>query len=78
MNRRLSNTAKTIGLFGMMWAILLALGYAIAWGTGDLLWLWLFAGMGLFSTFYTYWNSATLALKQMNAYPVTKQQAPVL
>lgn len=78
MNRRLSNTAKTIGLFGMMWAILLALGYAIAWGTGDLLWLWLFAGMGLVSTFYTYWNSATLALKQMNAYPVTKQQAPVL
>lgn len=78
MNRRLSNTAKTIGLFVMMWSLLLALGGAVSWGTGDVLWLWVFSAAGLVSTFYTYWNSATLALRQMNAYPVTKFDAPVL
>lgn len=78
MNRRLSNTAKTVGLFALMWAILLALGAAISAGTNDSLWLWIFAGMGVVSTFFTYWNSATLALKQMNAYPVTREAAPGL
>ncbi len=78
MNRRLSNTAKTVGLFALMWAILLALGAAISAGTNDSLWLWIFAGMGVISTFVTYWNSATLALKQMNAYPVTREAAPGL
>ena len=34
--------------------------------------------MGVISTFVTYWNSATLALKQMNAYPVTREAAPGL
>ncbi len=78
MNRRLSNTAKTIGLFALMWVLLLALGAAISWGTGSSTWLWVFTGLGVISTFYTYWNSATLALKQMNAYPVTREQAPGL
>ena len=78
MNRRLSNTAKTVGLFALMWVILLALGAAISAGTNDSLWLWIFAGMGVISTFVTYWNSATLALKQMNAYPVTREAAPGL
>ena len=78
MNRRLSNTTKTVGLFALMWAILLALGAAISAGTNDSLWLWIFAGMGVISTFVTYWNSATLALKQMNAYPVTREAAPGL
>ena len=78
MNRRLSNTTKTVGLFALMWAILLALGAAISAGTNDSLWLWIFAGMGVVSTFVTYWNSATLALKQMNAYPVTREAAPGL
>ena len=78
MNRRLSNTTKTVGLFALMWAILLALGAAISVGTNDSLWLWIFAGMGVISTFVTYWNSATLALKQMNAYPVTREAAPGL
>ena len=78
MNRHLSNTTKTVGLFALMWAILLALGAAISAGTNDSLWLWIFAGMGVVSTFFTYWNSATLALKQMNAYPVTREAAPGL
>ena len=78
MNRRLSNTTKTVGLFALMWAILLALGAAISAGTNDSLWLWIFAGVGVISTFVTYWNSATLALKQMNAYPVTREAAPGL
>ena len=78
MNRRLSNTTKTVGLFALMWAILLALGAAISAGTNDSLWLWIFAGMGVISTFVTYWNSATLALKQMNAYPDTRDAAPGL
>lgn len=78
MNLRTANTLKTIGLFGLMWVILLALGSAISAGTGQAGWLWGFAIFGVISTFMTYWNSATLALKQMRAYPVSKQQAPVL
>ncbi len=78
MSLRVSNTLKTFGLFALMWALLMAIGGMVAGGTGQSWWLWVFAGFGVISTAYTYWNSATLALKQMNAYPVTKDQAPGL
>lgn len=73
-----TNRVKTLGLFVLMWALLMAIGGAIAGWSGNSTWLWGFAAIGLFSTFYTYWNSAELALKQMRAYPVNRQQAPAL
>ncbi len=78
MNRRVSNTAKTAGLFALMWVILLGIGALISGWSNSPTWLWIFAGVGVISTFYSYWNSATIALKQMNAYPVTREQAPGL
>ncbi|GMA18257.1 zinc metalloprotease HtpX [Arsenicicoccus piscis] len=66
------NGLKTVLLFGAIWALLLGLGSVI--GSGR--YLWLFALIGVGTTFYSYWNSATLALKAMQAYPVTREQQP--
>lgn len=70
------NGFKTFGLFAVMWAILLAVGGLISAGTRSSMWLWIFAAIGLVTTFYTYWNSAQLALRQMHAYPVSEAEAP--
>lgn len=78
MSLRVSNTLKTFGLFALMWALLMFVGGLISAGTKSSVWLWIFAGIGLVTTFTTYWNSASLALKQMKAYPVTAEQAPEL
>lgn len=78
MSLRVSNTLKTVGLFAVMWALLMFVGGMISAGTRNSMWLWVFAGAGVISTVVTYWNSATLALKQMKAYPVTREQAPGL
>ncbi len=76
--KRLANSMKTLGLFVFLWLIIMGLGGIVAGATRNPTWLWVFAGIGIFSTFMTYWNSAKLALKSMRAYPVTRQQAPVL
>ncbi len=78
MSRKLANSFKTLGLFAVLWGVVMGLGLLVAGGTGNAMWLWVFCAIGLVSTFYTYWNSATLALKQMNAYPVTREVAPGL
>lgn len=76
--KRLGNSLKTFGLFVVLWVIVLGLGALLARGTGNAVWILIFAGVGLASTAYTYWNSATIALRQMRAYPVTREQAPGL
>ncbi|WP_019286402.1 MULTISPECIES: zinc metalloprotease HtpX [Arsenicicoccus] len=68
------NGLKTAALFGVIWALLLGLGALI--GNGR--YIWLFALVGLGMTFYSYWNSDKLALKAMQAYPVTREQAPAM
>ncbi len=78
MRRRYHNGLKTVGLFLGLWVVLLLIGGLIAQGTGRSLWIWVFAVFGVVMTFYTYWNSATMALRQMNAYPVTQQDRPEL
>lgn len=72
------NGLKTFGLFAFMWLILLGIGYVVAHSTNNAIWLIVFAAMGLFSTAYTYWNSASLALRSMSAYPVTEAQQPAM
>ncbi|MDU0968432.1 MAG: zinc metalloprotease HtpX [Actinomycetaceae bacterium] len=72
------NGLKTFGLFAVMWIILLAIGWVVAYSTRSATWLYIFAGLGVVSTIYTYWNSATLALRSMNAYPVTEQEQPAM
>jgi heat shock protein HtpX len=66
------NGLKTAALFGAIWALLLAIGAFVAGGR----FLWLFALLGVGTTFYGYWNSDKLAIRAMHAYPVSEAQAP--
>lgn len=72
------NGLKTMGLFILMWTLLLAVGAVVAYSTNRPVFLYIFAAFGLIQTFYVYWNSAKLALRSMGARPVTPQQAPML
>lgn len=44
--RHYHNGLKTTVLLGGMWALLLAIGYAIALGTRQSMWIFIFAGIG--------------------------------
>ncbi|WP_129656501.1 zinc metalloprotease HtpX [Rothia halotolerans] len=70
------NGLKTVLLFGGMWAVLLAIGGVLSAGSGSSAFLWIFAVVGLVSTAYGYWNSDKLAIRAMNAQPVSREQAP--
>lgn len=76
--RHYHNGLKTTVLLGGMWALLLAIGYAIALGTRQSMWIFIFAGLGLIQIVWSYWNSATMALRSMNAYQVTEAQQPAM
>ena len=68
------NGVKTAALFGVIFAILLGLGAVIGGGR----YIWLFALVGVAMTFYGYWNSDKIAIKAMQAYPVTEEEAPAM
>ena len=70
------NGLKTAALFGVLWAVLLGIGALVAGGTGSAAPLWIFALIGLGTTAYGYWNSGKIAIRSMQAYPVTETQAP--
>lgn len=72
------NGLKTFGLFTLMWVVLLAVGYVVAYSTRNSAWLIGFALFGVASTAYTYWNSAALALRSMRAYPVSEADQPAM
>lgn len=76
--RQHANTLRTTVLMAGMFGILVAIGGLLANGTGNSVFLWVFAAMGLGTTFYSYWNSDKIALRSMQAYPVTEAQAPQL
>lgn len=68
------NGVKTAALFGVIFAILLGLGSLIGGGR----YLWLFALVGVGMTFYGYWNSDKIAIRAMQASPVTEAEAPAM
>lgn len=70
------NGLKTVALFGVLWAVLLGIGALIANGTRSSAPLVIFALIGVGTTAYGYWNSGKIAIRSMQAYPVTEQQAP--
>jgi heat shock protein HtpX len=72
------NGLKTAALFGVLWAILLGLGALIAGNTRSSAPILIMALIGLGTTAYGYWNSDKIALRSMQAYPVTEAQAPQL
>ncbi|NVM97080.1 zinc metalloprotease HtpX [Arthrobacter sp. SDTb3-6] len=70
------NGLKTTALFGVLWAVLLGIGALVAGGTRSAAPLWIFALIGVGTTAYGYWNSGKIAIRSMQAYPVTEAQAP--
>lgn len=70
------NRLKTAALLGVLWAVLLGLGWLIAGSTGNGSFIWIFAGIGLVSTAISYWNSDKIALRSMSAQPLAEAQAP--
>jgi len=74
VGKKYFNGLKTMGLFVALWVVLLGIGSFVAGGS----YLWLFALLGLFGTFYGYWNSANLAIRAMHARPVTEVEQPAM
>ncbi len=74
MGRRHFNGLKTAALFAALWVVVLAVGSVVGGGR-YILW---FAVAGLAMTAYGYWNSASIAIKAMHAYPVSELEAPQL
>jgi heat shock protein HtpX len=72
--RRHWNGLRTTALFGLLWALVIALGSFVGGGQ----YLWLFAGLGVLGTAYGYWNSATLAIRAMRARPVSEIEQPAM
>lgn len=71
-----NNGLKTAALFGGLWAILLGIGWLLANGTNQPIFLVLFAGFGLVSTFVSYWYSDKIALRSMSAREVSEAELP--
>ena len=78
MKRHYHNGIKTFWLLCLMWAILIAFGYVLARASGYFIFMPLFALIAVGQTAYSYWNSDKLAIRSMDAYEVTPQQAPEL
>ncbi|SLK00704.1 zinc metalloprotease HtpX [Arthrobacter sp. P2b] len=72
------NGLKAAALFGVLWAVLLGLGALIGAGTRSSAPIWIMALVGVATTAYGYWNSDKIAIRSMQAYPVTEAQAPQL
>jgi heat shock protein HtpX len=76
MSHQHFNGVKTAALFGGLWALLLAIGWLLGRDRPGI--LWLFAGIGLVSTAYSYWNSDKVAIRAMRAQPVSELEQPVM
>lgn len=69
------NGLKTTMLFGILWLVLLAVWYFTSGRVGT---LGIFAAIGIFSSFFSYWFSDKIALAAMRAQAVSEQEAPEL
>ena len=72
MGHRHFNGLKTAALFGVLWVVLLALGASVGRGR----YIFLFAGLGVVTTAYSYWNSDKIAIRAMHAVPVSELEQP--
>ncbi len=70
------NGLKTAALFGVMWGVLLLVGWFLGGGTPKF--LWLFTVLGLVGTAVSYWNSDKIAIRTMQAVPVTEVEQPAM
>jgi heat shock protein HtpX len=74
MQHRHFNGLKTAALLGLLTSLILLVGYWLGGSTGLVIAVFLSLAMNAFSYFY----SDKLALRAMNAQPVTEAQAPEL
>ena len=72
------NGLKTAALFGVLWAVLLGLGALMGSSMRSAAPIWIMALIGVATTAYGYWNSDKIAIRAMQAYPVTEAEAPEL
>ena len=72
------NGLKTAGLFGVIWALLLAVGWFVAAYTNSSSFILIFALIGVGTTFYGYWASDKIAIRAMHAHPVSEAEAPAM
>ncbi|MBD8057422.1 zinc metalloprotease HtpX [Cellulomonas sp. JH27-2] len=70
------NGLKTAALFGVMWAVLLGIGWILGGGTPR--YLLIFTALGLVMTFVGYWNSDKIAIRSMRAAPVSEAEQPAM
>lgn len=75
---RHNNGLKTILLFVGIIAVLVGVGWLISQYTGDMLYIIGFSVLGLLTTAIGYWNSDKVAIRAMNAQPVSPSEAPEL
>lgn len=69
---------RTLGLLSFLFAMVLLVGAIVSYSTREPIFLFVFAGIGVISVAYSYWNSDKIALRSMQAYPVSREQAPAL
>ena len=74
MGHRHYNGLKTAALFGVLWAVLLGVG----WVVGGPRYLWVFTLLGVGMTAYSYWNSDKIAIRAMRARPVSEIEQPAM
>lgn len=70
------NNIKAVGLMGIMAAFLLAVGWLLAYLTGMRSFIVIAGIIAVVNIGISYWNSAAMALRSMNAQPVTEEELP--
>ena len=72
------NGLKTAVLLGVMWGLLILIGYLLAQWTRSSVWFLIMPLIGVAQTAYSSWNSDRIAVRSMGAVEVTEAQAPAM
>ena len=70
------NGLKTFLLFGGMWVVLLVIWALVGNGNSTLLTVFVLIGLG--TTAYSYWNSDKMAIRAMQARPISEFEQPAM
>ena len=72
------NGLKTTLLLSGIFGLLLAIGGVVSASTGNAAFIWIFALFGVGMTAYGYWNSDKIAIRAMQAVPVSESEQPAM